>query len=346
MQIRQIDPKPAPPVMNAGVSVLSFTECDQFAEAIRHEDAEVLPMGSGCFHQEVILMPLAGTTVRHGRHDGSWLCSATASREHVSVVLDTASSGPTMQNGQPIYEAQALGLHGPGAEHFSVSSPGEYFFAPFSEREFRDAWRTATGGERTVGAGEFQRIRPEGPRWKTLLETIAAVRKLAVNEPGLWHEPAQREAMQRSLLSASVLAIASDPQRNQGQTPRISTYDHPRVLRHALEHLHEHAGRPVYALDLCASANVSERTLRTVFREYFGMGPMHYLKLRRFQQVRRALCTDSHGASSVKAIALTHGFWELGRFAVEYRRLFGESPAETLRKPRTEQGARQDAFLA
>lgn len=91
-----------------------------------------------------------------------------------------------------------------------------------------------------------------------------------------------------------------------------------------------HVESPVYTLDLCASADVSERTLRTVFREYFGMGPMQYLKLHRLQQVRRALCADSPNTSSVKSIALAHGFWELGRFAADYRRLFGESPAETL----------------
>jgi AraC-like DNA-binding protein len=331
MQIRQTGPAPAAPVMSAGPSVLSFSECDQLAQAIRHEDVEVVPTKSGCFRQEVILTPLAGTVVRYGRHDGPWLCSATAPRGHVSMLLDTISSGPTMQNGQPIYEAQALGLHGPGAENFSVSSPGEFFFAPFPEHEFHDAWRTATGGGRMIAACEFQRIRPEGSRWATLLETIAAVRQLAVEKPMLWRNPEQREAMERSLLSASVLAIASGAQRTNRQKPRISTRDHASVLRRALEHLRENVDQPVYTLDLCASADVSERTLRTVFREYFGMGPMHYLKLRRLQQVRRALCTESPEESSVKSIALTHGFWELGRFAVEYRHLFGESPAETLR---------------
>jgi hypothetical protein len=37
--------------------------------------------------------------------------------------------------------------------------------------------------------------------------------------------------------------------------------------------------------------------------------------------------------TTVTRIATDHGFWELGRFSVAYRTLFGETPLTTLRRP-------------
>ena len=63
------------------------------------------------------------------------------------------------------------------------------------------------------------------------------------------------------------------------------------------------------------------------------MGPIRYLALRRMHLVRPALLCSDPSKATVTRIVTDHGFWELGRFSVAYRMLFGESPSETLRRP-------------
>jgi AraC-like DNA-binding protein len=63
------------------------------------------------------------------------------------------------------------------------------------------------------------------------------------------------------------------------------------------------------------------------------MGPMRYLWLRRMHLVRRTLLRATSGATTVTEVAMNFGFWELGRFSVAYRRLFGELPLTSLHRP-------------
>jgi AraC-like DNA-binding protein len=63
------------------------------------------------------------------------------------------------------------------------------------------------------------------------------------------------------------------------------------------------------------------------------VGRRAYLWLRRMHLVRWALRSADAEKTTVTAIATDHGFWELGRFAVAYRSLFGEAPSAALRRP-------------
>ncbi len=47
------------------------------------------------------------------------------------------------------------------------------------------------------------------------------------------------------------------------------------------------------------------------------------------------LATTEPGGMTVSDAGLHWGFWELGRFAGQYRRLFGELPSETLSRAKT-----------
>jgi AraC-like DNA-binding protein len=84
--------------------------------------------------------------------------------------------------------------------------------------------------------------------------------------------------------------------------------------------------------EICAALGISERTLRICCEEQLGMGPNEYVRRRRMQMAHRALRNGNPDAASISAVARRYGFHGLGRFAADYRALFGELPSTTLRQ--------------
>jgi AraC-like DNA-binding protein len=108
---------------------------------------------------------------------------------------------------------------------------------------------------------------------------------------------------------------------------------HDAIIARLEDFLAENQDRAVYLTELCAATGVSERTLRSACEDHLGMAPIRYLTLRRMHLVRRALLRADASKTTVTHIVTNYGFWELGRFSVAYRTLFGELPSETLRRP-------------
>jgi transcriptional regulator GlxA family with amidase domain len=88
----------------------------------------------------------------------------------------------------------------------------------------------------------------------------------------------------------------------------------------------------IYLSEMCAAIGVAERTLRDLCRRQFGMSPIRYMWMKRMNLVRTTLMKAKPSNATVTEVATTHGFYELGRFSVEYRTLFGESPSVTLQR--------------
>ena len=92
--------------------------------------------------------------------------------------------------------------------------------------------------------------------------------------------------------------------------------------------------RPIYTKDLCKALGVSASALHEAFHAVFGTSPHRFLKLRRMSLVRATLLSRSGPWASVKAAALSNGFWHLGQFAQDYKATFGELPSATLARAR------------
>jgi len=90
--------------------------------------------------------------------------------------------------------------------------------------------------------------------------------------------------------------------------------------------------QPLGLAVICAAIGVPERKLRACCQEQLSTSPTQYLRLRRMYLARQSLQTADPSTRTVTEIATEYGFVELGRFSVDYRSLFGESPSVTLRR--------------
>lgn len=81
---------------------------------------------------------------------------------------------------------------------------------------------------------------------------------------------------------------------------------------------------------ICKTLGVSERNLQIHFREAFQMSPKSYFTSLSLNRVRSQLGRIPKEPGAVARVATSFGFEHLGRFSENYRKLFNESPSETL----------------
>lgn len=112
-----------------------------------------------------------------------------------------------------------------------------------------------------------------------------------------------------------------------------------RVVARFQQYLEGRAAESVYLSEICLAVGVSARMLRRYYQEILGVSPVRYLWLRRMHLERQRLLHADPVSATVTAIATNLGFWELGRFSVEYRSLFGEAPSAALRGDRKAAGS-------
>ncbi len=138
--------------------------------------------------------------------------------------------------------------------------------------------------------------------------------------------PLAFEQLQATLINALVYGQASNLPL-EGPVNSIAPY----FIKRVEEYIHAHAHEAMTIETLAEYAGVSVRTLFAGFHRYRETSPMEFVRQIRLQHVRSELLAQDFAAKSVTDIALKWGFNHLGRFAIDYKRRFGESPSATLR---------------
>lgn len=313
--------------MQPNTAVASFDDPEPFQNAIRRGHFEVLPTARGDFRSELVRVDF----------DTVWMQRAIENLpliHHGAVSADRVIACFLPEPGLPPMRFSGLDV-GPydmvvnGSNVLTLTSAAASGWASMSlePQTFAAAAEAMTGREiLRPSVTHLVRPTPEILRRLSALHRSAAA--LAKSDPALLAKPQVAHAFETQLTELMVRSIAD------GNPVRVATgtLRQRAIIARFEEFLQMRREQPVYMIDLCKAVGVSERTLRAACQEQFGVSPTRYLWLRRMYLARRWLADTAARPASVTEVAMANGFWELGRFATEYRSLFGETPSTTLRR--------------
>ena len=308
-------------------AVHSFTDPDEYAASIRATTIDLTVMERGQF---------AGKRTRIDLHR-LWMQRLSESMPR--VVHSAFVTGRAIVTFR-IHPGPSLAWRGAELQPSNIirHTDGENAFQRSSGPAFWGAMSLPVGDMVSVGAAiagldlsppKDPLVLTPSPSAMTRLQRLhAAAGDLADNAPEIIANPDAARGLEQALIEAMVDCLASREDRES----TVAQGQHAIVMRRFRRVIEENPEQPLYIPEICKAIRVSDRALRICCQEHLGMGPKRYLLLRRMHLARRALRQAEPNTTTVTDIATRYGSWQLGRFAVEYRALFGEAPSVTLRR--------------
>jgi len=306
-------------------SVLSFTDLSPYQAAIHAAQFEILPTGKGDFRAELTTINLRRLWMQRGSETLPRIFHGAVSPRWAAIGFLTDSDQPEIRHCGTKVSSGEIIINDRNEMHRQTTAPCRWGGMSLTPEDFA-ASGEAIAGRPLTRASVTTVVRPSSHHMSRLLSLHETAGRLAKTAPDILANPGVARALENALTHAMIMCLTENiPVERSAGNRRHSV-----VMARLEEFLEEHESMPLYAAEVCGAIGVSERTLRACCHEQLGIGPIRYLWLRRMHLARRALVQAAPGTSTVTGIAADHGFWEFGRFSVEYRALFGVSPSETL----------------
>lgn len=105
----------------------------------------------------------------------------------------------------------------------------------------------------------------------------------------------------------------------------------PKHVKQAEDYILKNLKEPISIEKLVKVTGVSQRSIFNGFKSFRGTTPMKFILQSRLEKVRAELMDPTQN-KTVTDIAIKWNFTQLGRFSVSYKKVYGESPSETLKK--------------
>ncbi len=149
---------------------------------------------------------------------------------------------------------------------------------------------------------------------------------------GAGADASRKTDVMRGMLTEQIIRIVAAPRQRDAMPSSLGRSRAYQICRSARAFVEDCLAADVLptVLAICRHVGVSERSLQYAFLAYVDCSPQAYLRLCRLNRVRAALRAADPQTTRVTDLATRFGFFHLGRFSQDYRRVFGEMPSVTL----------------
>lgn len=308
-------------------SVRLFTDPDECAAAQNNSTNETTVTQSGRYSAKHIRIELHRIAMQRLTEGLARTTNVTPWGTRVPLTFQTGPGPSQIRNGVELGLGSLQRSHPTHAYYERSSGAAAIGSVSLSIEDTTTLGPVFLGTKLTL-LNDHAAVTPDPSAMAKLLRLHEAAGHLAEDAPAVLAHPEAARGIEQALIEAMFACIGGEVHYDRAALRR-----HASVMRKFHRVIERSADQPVYIPDLCREIGVSERTLRASCEEHLGIGPKHYLLLRRMNMVRRALQEAASGDATVTDIATRYGFWQFGRLSVEYRALFGEPPSATLARP-------------
>ena len=304
--------------------IVESNDPDEFVTLIRPADRKLLVTERGQFAARSTLIDVGQLQAERRFERLSRVMHIEVSRPGILFLTEP---GPEMHlNGATIRHSD-IALFNSGEAYLWRLSGSTNWGAMTLANDDMEAVRTSYLGRRSTEMSGFTVVTPPATALARLRMLHAAAGDLPDTLGGSENQIEFERAVEQALIRAMIEGIGGEDVRSD----TLGRQHHQMVIRRFFELLEAPALQPFSMQTISDAIGVSSRSLRAACEEQLGVSPTQYIRHCRMRLVRHALRQADPNITRVTDIATEHGFWELGRFSVRYRHIFGESPSATLR---------------
>jgi AraC-like DNA-binding protein len=306
-------------------SVRKYTDPDEYAAALQQGPVELTVAQRGIFTAKLCTVNLHRLWMQHLSEDLARTSHVDASGGRAFMAFRTQPGPTVIRNGVELSVTSIARLRLGLSYYQHTSGPTSHAGISLPLDEIV-ALGGAVGGCDLTPPDDDLTVTPSPDAMAKLQRLCVAAGELAEDAPVVLEHPEAARGLEHALIEALMNCLG----RGEVEEDRAALRQHAAIMRRFHLAIDRYSDQSLYVPELCREIGASERTLRVCCHEHLGMGPKHYLVLRRMHMVRRVLRESTPADTTVTEIAARYGFWQFGRLAVEYKALFGEPPSATL----------------